>query len=115
MEVTSLYKVLKKVRVNLSTEKEAQASLEKALKEESIAFLREHRLSASDIPDFMVGTICIEMKIKGSAREIYRQLERYTQYESVSSIILMTNKGMNLPAMINNKPAYIIKLGTAWL
>lgn len=110
-----LFHDIKAIRLDLSTEKNAQGSLEKNLLSLGYDFQREYRLSESDIPDFMIGSICIELKIKGSAKEIYRQLERYAMHDQVEIIILMTNRSMGLPKTINGKYTHLINIGSAWL
>jgi hypothetical protein len=55
--------------------------------------------------------VAIEVKIGGSRRAIYRQLERYCLHERVGGIILATNVAMTLPVDINHKPTAIAHLG----
>jgi hypothetical protein len=59
--------------------------------------------------------IAIEVKIGGSRRAIFRQLERYCEHKSVGSIVLATNVPMTLPCEINGKPTSIANLGMGWL
>ncbi len=115
MDIDLLIKQLKSVRVDLETEKKAQACIEAELGQLGYSFTREHYLSDQDIPDFMISGICIEMKIKGTAKNIYRQLSRYAEHPDVTAIILITNRSIGLPLTINDKPAYKINLGSAWL
>jgi hypothetical protein len=102
----------------MHSEKETQAEIAKALTKGGFVFEREKRLSAEDIPDFLVKDgIVIEVKLRTgiSKMNIYRQLERYSRHETVKEIILVSNITMGLPPEINGKPAYFLSLGRAWL
>jgi hypothetical protein len=102
-------------RIPLHNEKAAQAGLETLLQAGGFEFEREARLSDADIPDFMIGGLVIEMKVKGGKRDIYRQLERYAKHERVTRILLITNVAMGLPEDIEGRKTYIANLGRAWL
>lgn len=113
--MNELLQLLKSKRLPLHNEKALQAEIEKVLLESNIDFQREHYLSKGSIIDFMVNGTGIEVKIGGSAKEIFRQCERYAEFEEIKAIILVTGKSIRLPEKINNKPAYVLNLGTAWL
>lgn len=102
-------------RLPLNREKATQAALAEALTGAGIQFEREARLSDEDIPDFMVGGLAIELKIKGGKMDIYRQLKRYAQHERVTAVLLVTNVAMGLPDDIEGRRTYIAHLGRAWL
>lgn len=102
-------------RLPLHNEKATQAKLEEVLRAHGFDFEREARLSAEDIPDFMVGSLAVEVKLKGGKRDIYRQLCRYAEHERVARILLVTNAAMMLPPDINGRATYIANLGRAWL
>jgi hypothetical protein len=111
-----LIRTLESTRVsNLIDEKLIQSELEDILSE--FGFIREYVLSKESIVDFYNPTTkqAIEIKVKGSAMSIYRQVERYCMFECVDSIILLTAKTMNLPIEINGKPTFVVSLGKAWL
>lgn len=108
--------LVKTHRLPLNKEKELQSELAKLLTGKGYEFSREHRLSAKDIPDFMVGGIMIECKMRGqNKREIYRQLCRYAEHDEVKEIVLVTNVAMGLPEEINGKPAYYANLSASWI
>ncbi len=102
-------------RLCLTDEKQTQVEIEAILKEAGIQYEKEYRLDKSSIPDFFINGIAIEIKIKGTSKQIYRQCERYCKFEQVKELILVTNKSMGFPTEINNKPCYILNLGKAWL
>ena len=92
--------------------------MELVFKESGLVFEREKRLSASDIPDFlMAGGVVVECKMKNKSRkiEIFRQLSRYAEYQGVTSIILATNVSMGLPEQINGKPVFFASVSRGWM
>lgn len=101
-------------RYNLADEKNLQLEIANSFTGH-IDFRREVRLSPTETIDFMVEDIGIEIKINGSAKKIYRQCERYCACDQVQMLILVTNKIMRLPSLINNKTTFVINLGNAWL
>jgi len=109
--------MFKSVRLELGTEKKCQASIEAKLKKENVSYLRESFLDEKQLnqPDFMIGGLCIEVKIKGDKKAIYKQLERYAAFNQVKEIVLVTNKAAALPKFINNKLITILNIGKAWL
>ncbi len=113
--LNTILNILSGKRFDIHNEKETQKQIEAALISQKILFKREHHLSLESIPDFFINGIAIEVKIKGNAREIFRQCERYCKFDEVTHLILITNRSMGFPPHINNKPCYIIKMGKQWL
>jgi hypothetical protein len=109
---------LKQKRFLLHDEKELQREIHSGLLEvmDPGFVIKELELSPESIIDFFVyDGIGIELKIKGSKRQIYRQCERYCQFDVIKSLILITNLSMGFPEQINGKDCYVLKLGRAWL
>lgn len=105
-------------RFDLHDEKECQAQIAVWLADRlpDAEISREHRLSARDIPDFLVGTTVVEVKMNGARpTSILRQLERYASHAEVSDLILVTNRAVSLPAAVSGKPVDVVSLGRAWL
>jgi hypothetical protein len=113
--LTTVGKIISAGRFSLENEKKLQIELEQKLTENGISFLREHHLDKKNIPDFFISGLAIEIKIKGNAVKIYKQLERYASFPEVKEVLLITNRSMGLPTEINGKPSYMIRLGRAWL
>lgn len=108
--------LLRSATIDLSDEKRAQADIAEVLTRAGIAFEREVRLSASDIVDFIAEGLAIEVKLQGARKkEVYRQLCRYAKHPAVSALLLASSMSMGLPAQIEGKDAYFVKLGVAWL
>lgn len=99
-------------RFSLGDEKRLQAELSSAFTDAGISFEREVHLDKSNIVDFMIDGLAIEIKIrtKTSAMQIYRQLERYCAFPEVKALMLMSSKAMSLPESIGGKPVYVLSL-----
>lgn len=116
-----LTRTLGSVRLSLTDEKETQAEIASVLSANAIDYVREFRLSASDIVDFFLpsgsgGGAVIEVKLNYQRpRDVMRQLERYASHDGVSAVFLVSNKAMSLPAAMHGKPFHFISLGRAWL
>jgi hypothetical protein len=115
MTPADIVKLISSVRFPLQNEKETQARIEKVFIDNKVKYEREFRLDDKNIPDFFIDGIAIEIKIKGQARKIYKQCERYCGFEQVKELILITGRSMGFPEEINGKSCYVIKLGKAWL
>lgn len=106
-------------RVEMRDEKMAQSQMERLLTGAEFVFKREYRLSAQDIPDFLITeggfSIVVEMKTRATRMKIYRQLERYSKHSNVDGIILLSGTAMGVPDLIGDKPAMYASMGRAWL
>jgi predicted AAA+ superfamily ATPase len=115
MSADQLMNALSSRRFSLENEKELQRQIFEAL-DPIVSIEREARLDDRSIIDFLTDDgIGIEVKIKGSAREILRQCERYAKLDQVKSLIIVTNRSMGFPASLNGKPCWVVNLGRAWL
>lgn len=110
-----IIKELSRWRYPLNHEKRTQELISSSLTNAGIEHQREVRLTPTDIVDFMVGDIAIEVKLKGQRRAILKQCERYATHEAVQSLVLVTNAAMGFPPEIHGKPCYMMSLGKAWL
>lgn len=124
------------LRLPLEDEKATQAVVADALGRSGLAVVREvalrdaHHLGRLGTIDAVVtmlvpsppplrsmrqARIGIEIKIKGSTRDIARQMARYARAGDLDALVLATSKPVALPAAICGKPAAVINLGRAWL
>ncbi len=101
-------------RYTWTDEKQLQDGIEALLTSAGVPFEREFRLSMFDRPDFMVGRVVIEVKVKGSRWDVVRQLHRYAQSPIVDAIILVTTKAnhLSMPLAIHGKPVVVADLIT---
>ncbi len=106
---------LRPVRFELQNEKALQAQIEVVLQTAGLPFQREARLNESNIIDFLIGNIGLEIKIKGANRSVYQQCLSYCGFEAVGQLVLATNRQIMLPDRLHGKPTHILNLGLAWL
>lgn len=80
---------------------------------------REVRLSNGQIIDFLVGdpgnAIGVEVKIKGQATAIRRQLCKQIDSGDVSALVLATSKAVALPEKLHGRPLVVFDMARAWL
>lgn len=116
--IDSILSILNNKRFPLHNEKSLQAAIEMELLRNLPDWMvtREYMLDKNNTIDFLIhGDYGIEVKIKASKMAIYRQCERYCQFDKINSLFLVTNTSMGFPKEINGKDCYIINLGKAWL
>jgi hypothetical protein len=114
--IAKLLPLLGSLRLPLTDEKKLQSLLSTALSAAHVDHTREVKLAPGSIVDFMLDHgIVIECKLKEGKREIFRQLQRYAEFDEVQCLILMTNTSMGLPEEINGKSTYYCSLGKAWI
>ena len=107
VDTLAVVRLIRRTRLDLSSEKRLQEDLAAALERSQIQYEREKRLTAADIPDFFLqGGMVIECKMRGKARnlDVYQQLNRYAKHDAVTVIILATNLSIGLPASLCGKP-----------
>lgn len=116
MSPTDVIQLLSTRRFPLSSEKELQAEIAKALSAAGMEYKREYRLSEADVIDFMLPDgIGIEVKLRQQRSGILRQCERYCAHETLQGLILVSASAMGLPPEIKGKPCWMVSLGRAWL
>lgn len=115
--LSDFYKKVISKRLPLHDEKELQQEIAALLIATNKNYEKEFRLDGENIPDFFLHDegVAIEIKIKGNARKIYKQCERYCSFDKVKKLLLITNRSMGFPEQINGKDCYIINIGKAWL
>lgn len=117
MTAFQIYAALREVRFNFTCERELQEGIAKQLTAAGVSFRREHALTERDRIDFLCGSVGIEVKIKGSAADLIRQLHRYAERDEITAIILVTSRAQHraaTPRGLNGKPIYILHLPTAF-
>lgn len=107
--------LLSKYQFSLSFEKDLQGQIDYVLRQNGFLFQKEYSFDKLSRIDFFGDGIGIEVKIKGTAKNIYRQCERYCQFDSLDVLILVTNRSMGFPPTLCGKPCYVLNLGRSWL
>ncbi len=102
-------------RFDLQDEKVLQNQISQSFDLNFVVYRKEFRLDEKNILDFLIDDVGVEVKIKGSKRQIYKQCERYCGFDRIKSLLLITNRSMGFPSEINGKPIYIFNLGKSWL
>ena len=113
MSLPQFVELLKTYRYSVGTEDSFQRGVEQVLHRHRIPFLREHPLGSEFgridfyLPEPKFG---IELKVKGSASEVLRQLHRYAQSPDVDALILMTARvGLAFrPMRINGREVFAV-------
>jgi hypothetical protein len=105
-------------RIPQGTERQLQDGIATLLAGAGIAFEREVRLTPRDRPDFIVPPdVCLEVKVKGAAAGVERQLLRYAASERVAALLLVTTQRVHggLPSVLLGKPLVTLCVGSAFL
>ena len=112
LDVPRVCLALASYRYTFQDEVSLQNGIQEVLEAKAVAFKREFRLDAKSRPDFMLGSVAIEVKIKGSVAEFLRQAHRYLLHEQVSALIVVgTPKWLPLvPSELAGKPVYAVRL-----
>lgn len=116
--VADVIRLVQRSRLDLSSEKHLQEGVAEVLQGAGIAYEREKRLSAKDIPDFLIaGGVVVECKMRNKSKkmDIFRQLARYATYPEVTAIILASNVSMGLPPEIEGTPLFAASLSQGWI
>lgn len=93
------------------TERDLQDRVSAALTKAGIDHQREARLEDCGRPDFMVGRLAIEVKIKGSRMDLIRQVQRYLSHDDVDGALVVTTKlAHHLPDSLYDKPVRVLYL-----
>lgn len=102
--------------INVSTEAAAHDDLATALAAAGLTVQREVKLTARDRIDVLVDGVGVEVKVQGSRRDIFRQLERYAESDQISALVLATSAAWPAGfASINRKPFFHASLVRGWL
>lgn len=112
ISAVDIAKLIGSHRFRYDTERELQDGIAALLRASEVPFGREVRLSELDIPDFMAGTVAIEVKTAFSKNEVMRQIARYAGHDACSEIVLVTNRAIHLsiPDRLNGKKVVICSL-----
>ncbi len=102
--------------LRFTTEQDLQVGIATLLADEGFTATPQVRLGALDRVDFLVDGVAIELKVKGSAAELERQLTRYLARAEVSGALVVTNRARHrgLPAEIHGKPVWVVWIAGAF-
>lgn len=110
--------IIKTLRINpINEEYDLQAEIEKLLIDAEIHYERECWLGPRNRVDFLTfkDGIAIEVKKgKPNKSQAISQIERYTKFDRVKGIILVVEKNMDVPRMLNGKLCISLGLNKLW-
>ncbi|MGI5884678.1 MAG: hypothetical protein ACOX83_06935 [Candidatus Spyradocola sp.] len=108
---------LRALRVPLSMDEfELQARVAAALAEAGVDFAKEARLAPRCRADFLCrGGVLVEVK-RGLVRrpQLLRQLARYAALPEVASLIVVTERTVDLPRRVGGKECAVVALNRLW-
>lgn len=110
--------VLSKYRVRCGSEADVQAAIAEILRAHGFDYRREVRLSPRSRIDFLLGDVGIEVKTRGGAVDLLRQVRRYLEHDAVAGLLVVstiTRLGAAVPARVNGKPVRTVVLAGAAL
>jgi len=112
-----IFALISRHKFSLDTEDHLKLQIAEVLMKNNVPYKKEHILDVKNVIDFFCEGIGIEAKIRTgeTAKKIYKQCQRYCQFDEVQQLILVTNKALGFPPEINGKPCYVINLGRSWL
>lgn len=116
MTSDELLALLEELPLTTRTEAEMQSELEKELENRHVFYEREVRLTTRDRIDFLIGSIGVELKTKGSVPEIVRQLRRYADSARVTELVLYTSdpKLCTMPTVLGGKRVSVAFVGLSF-
>lgn len=99
-------------RYRFHSERDLQDGIERVLQARRITYRREQALSTPDRPDFLVGDVAVEVKIKGALADLLRQIGRYASHASVGGILVIgtTIWLPRVPPILFDKPVRSTRL-----
>jgi hypothetical protein len=99
-------------QLRYTTEGQLQQALAELFAAEQVNADREAHLTPADRPDFLIGGIAVEVKVKGTTANLERQLGRYLAHDRVGAAIVVTRcaRHRQLPGQIGGKPVYVVWL-----
>ncbi|MBB3937721.1 hypothetical protein [Aureimonas phyllosphaerae] len=107
---------LRSRRMPVDTEARLQAEIGAVLADMGIPVTAEYRLDQRNRIDFFADGIGIEAKIGGGRLSVWRQLERYAAFPSITALVLVGT--VAVPSSISTcggKPFRHVSVGAGWL
>lgn len=87
----------------------------KRLDEAGLAYVHEARLGAGCRIDYLVEGVGVEIKKgKPDAARLKKQILRYAAFDSVSAIIVLSQRSVALPRTALGKPVCVLALDRLW-
>ena len=111
-----IHTTLTSKRLPMDHEATLQNEIERTLHCAGIPAIREYSLGKGSRIDFLCQDgVGIELKLRGTAMSIAKQLKRYEKSDEIKSLILVTGKNVDPKPLGFSKPISTIWLAKAWL
>lgn len=96
-------------------EQEIHTEIMKSFDKYGILYQHEYKLIPHKRFDFWLDGIVLEIKKeKPSKITLLNQLNKYTKEDQVKAIIVVMEKSMMLPKILNQKPIFVVSLNANW-
>ncbi|MBR3929876.1 MAG: hypothetical protein IKJ65_12850 [Clostridia bacterium] len=96
-------------------EYDLHALISSALDRANLSYVHEAKIAENCRADFCVEKICIEVKKSKPAKSaLLKQITRYLSSENIDGMLVVTQKSVNLPAIIMSKPVSVLSLDKLW-
>lgn len=103
--------LIRKYKFHYWKEAKLQEGLETLFAVEGIEFSREVRLGERARIDFLIEGVGLEVKVAGGQGKVERQLTRYSKFEQIEGLVLVTNRLRHkFPSELNGKPLEVVYL-----
>ena len=114
--VSDIINILSKIRlIGSNEESDIHKLIADALDENGIPFTHETVIGPHRRADFMCGSICIEVKkSKPIKSQLLKQIAGYLACESVTEVIVVSQKRIDLPNKLLGKNVSIVCLDRLW-
>jgi hypothetical protein len=108
---TRILEVLERLVPRAGAERTLAEDVQRALVTAAIDAMAESELTTGRV-DLRVGTIAVELKVKGTVDAVLRQLERYAKDPAITEVILVTTsaKLRAMPAEVGGKRLHVVYL-----
>lgn len=117
LNIEDITRVLSSIRTPvIDDEYKLQTIISGCLEDAGIPFEREYRLGPRNRIDFLLPAgIGIEVKKGKPARTlVVKQLERYTRFDRIQSIIFVIERSLDIPGELNGKRCICFPLNRLW-
>jgi hypothetical protein len=106
--VATVDRALRTHRFRYSGERELQAGIEQVLRAAGLEVKREAPLGDAGTIDFLIESLGIEIKVRGSRADVTRQVHRYLQHDALAGVLVVTTRAAlaRLPPRISGKPVF---------
>ena len=114
--LSEIQKALGTIRVPaVGSEYDLHEMIGRALSDAGVSYVHEAKLGPRRRIDFLIGDVGVEVKRgKVSRKTLMCQIEKYVMSGQISSVIVVTTRGMNLPGRVLGARVVSFGLNRLW-